>query len=67
MTRVAAVVATIDSQSWVYRSSGVYSTDAGEMTSKWYLVLRLRHETASNRRVVHFIVAVGLNVSVHDK
>ncbi|AZC77974.1 hypothetical protein C4K31_5095 [Pseudomonas chlororaphis subsp. piscium] len=37
------------------------------MISEWYLIRRQRHVLAASRSVVHFVVAVRLNVSIYDE
>lgn len=63
----AAVVAPVDLLVGPSGSSGGDSTNAIEVIAEWYLVLKQRHETTASRSVMHFVVAVGLHVFVHDK
>ncbi len=67
MTRICAVVATVDP---ILRPASLcvcYSLLASSVRTKTDLVDRLRHVGAPGRGVVHLMIAIGLGIFIDDE
>jgi hypothetical protein len=67
MTRICAVVATIDA---ILRPTGLcinHSLVTAGVRPKTDLISQLRHKGAPNCGVMHLVIAVGLRVFVDDE